>query len=280
MQTAFEIKPAHETILNSMSTYYYLTAKQVCRLHYSPGSFTRVEKLLKELRDNGFLQWDFLPIKRRFGSSPAYYMIAKRGVSYLRRLGCDVSLLPYPSEKRQLKSLFIPHTLSVNDFLIAASLLPCVVPAISLHDMRHELLLKRTIKGPVIPDGWLDFRRDNEQTCFWLEVDRGTEDVKVFREKIHSLVKFSKTGYQEVFHTPSITIVFATTAGSVRLQNILTWTQQVLSEMQETHEGDLFRFAVIPEGELNPRWLFFEPLWTAPFSETPLSLLETHEETK
>lgn len=274
MQT-FEIKPAHETILDSLYNYYYLTAKQVCRLHYSPGSLTRVEKLLKELRDANFLQWDFLPVKRRFGSSPAYYMLAKRGISYLRRLGKDVSLLPYLSEKRQLKSLFIPHSIAVNDFLIAASLLPRVVSDICLHDIHHELLLKRTMKGTVIPDGWLDFRRGNEQNCFWLEMDRGTEDVRVFREKIRSLVKFSKTSYQEVFHTPSITIVFATTAGSARLKNILTWTQQTLSEMSEKHEADLFRFASIPEGELDPAWLFFEPLWIAPFRDTPLSLLET-----
>ena len=249
-------------------------AKQVCRLHYSPGSFTRVEKLLKELRDHEYLQWDFLPVKRRFGSSPAYYMLAKRGISYLRRMGCDVSLLPYPSEKKQLKSLFIPHTMTVNDFLIAASLLPRVAPDICLCEMRHELLLKRTMKGSVIPDGWLDFRRGNEQMCFLLEVDRGTEDVKVFREKIRSLVRFAKTGYQEVFHTPSITIVFATTAGSVRYNNMLTWTQQTLFDMHELQEADLFRFAVIPEGDLDPAWLFFEPMWSVPGGVSPLPLLE------
>src|SRR5947209_7228963 len=165
--------PSHETILKSVYTYYYLTAKQVGRLHYSPGSFTRVEKLLKELRDHEYVQWDFLPVKRRFGSSPAYYMLAKRGISYLRRLGSDVSILPYPSEKKELKSMFIPHTMSVNEILIAANLLPRVAPAYSLFAMRHELLLKRTMKSSVIPDGWLDFRRGNEQICFWLEVDRG-----------------------------------------------------------------------------------------------------------
>lgn len=275
MQNEFELKPPHECILKSLLTYYYLTAKQVCRLHYSPGSFTRVEKLLKELRDNGYLQWDFLPVKRRFGSSPAYYMLAKRGISYLRRLGYDVSHLPYPSEKKELKSLFLPHTMTVNDFLIAASLLSRVAPDICLCEMRHELLLKRTMKGSVIPDGWLDFRRGNEQMCFWLEVDRGTEDVKVFREKIRSLVRFAKIQYQEVFHTPSITIVFATTAGNVRCNNMLTWTKQTLTDMHEPQEADLFRFGVIPEGDLDPAWLFFEPFWTTPGGVSPLPLLET-----
>ena len=274
MQTTFEIKPAHETILKSLYTYYYLTAKQVCRLHYSPGSFTRVERLLKELRDNNYLQWGVLPTKRRFGSSPAYYMLAKRGVSYLRRLGKDVSLLPYPSEKKELKSLFVPHTMAVNDFLIAASLLSRVAPDMSLVEMRHELYLKGTMKGSVIPDGWLDFHRNNEQMCFLLEVDRGTEDIRIFKEKIRSLVTFAKTGYQEVFHTPSITIIFATTAGSSRCNSMLTWTQQTLSEMNELQEADLFRFGTIPEGELDPTWLFFEVFWTMPGSESPLPLME------
>ena len=274
MPHLFEVKPSHDTILKSLYTYYYLTAKQVCRLHYSPGSFTHVEKLLKELRDTEYVQWDFLPVKRRFGSSPAYYMLAKSGISYLRKFGCDVSILPYPSEKRQLKSLFIPHTMSVNDVLIAATLLPRVAPAYSLSAMRHELFLKRTMKSFVIPDGWLDFRRGNEQTCFWLEVDRGTEDIKIFRQKIKALLTFAKTQYQEVFHTPSITIVVATTSGEPRYKQILSWTEQTLTEMQQTHEADLFRFASIPEGEIDPLWLFFEPLWTPPFADTPLPLLE------
>src|SRR5262249_31095417 len=103
VQKQFTLTPAHETILKSVYTYYYLTARQVQRLHYSPGSFTRVEKLLKELRDNHYLQWDFLPVKRRFGSSPAYYMLSRRGISYLRTIGCDVSLLPYPSSLKAQK---------------------------------------------------------------------------------------------------------------------------------------------------------------------------------
>jgi len=272
LQKPFVVKPAHETILKSVYTYSYLTAKQVCRLHYSPGSFTRVEQLLKELKDNTYLHWDFLPVKRRFGSSPAYYRLAKRGVSYLRMLGFDTSILPYPSEKKEVKTIFLPHTMAVNDVLIASSLLPRFAPDITLVEMRHELLLKRTMKSPVIPDGWLDFRRDNEQTCFWLEVDRGTEDVKVFRQKIRALVTFAQTSYQAVFGTSSITILVATTAGTVRLNTIRKWIEQELTEMQQTREADLFRIAAIPEGELDPMRLFFDSCWACPFGTTTLPL--------
>ena len=273
MQNTLAITPAHETILKSVYTYYYLTAKQVCRLHYSPGSFTRAERLLKELRDNEYLQWDFLPVKRRVGSSPAYYMLAKRGVAYLRSLGFDVSILPYPSEKKELKSLFLPHTMAVNDFLIASTLVAQVIPHIRLFQMKHELLLKRTMKGRVIPDGWLDFRiNENEQVCFWLEMDRATQDGKIIKQKIQAMVLFAKDTYQQVFHTPSLTIVFATIGETGRLHNLIKWTEQVLADLHETQEADLFRFAAIPEGELDPAWLFFTPIWSRPFDTTPLPL--------
>jgi len=273
LQKPFTLTPAHETILKSVYTYYYLTAKQACRLHYSPGSFTRVEKLLKELRDNEYLQWDFLPVKRRFGSSPAYYMLARRGVGFLRKLGCDVSMLPYPFEKRQQKSLFIPHTLSVNDFLIAGSLLSQVAQHIRLFQIKHELLLKRTMKGKVIPDAWLDFRiYDKEQVCLWLEIDRDTEEMKIIKQKIHGMVLFAKDAYQQVFHTPSLTIVFATTGKTERLSSLITWTEQVLVDLRETQEADLFRFASVPQGELNPQEVFFAPLWRRPFDTTLLPL--------
>ncbi len=276
MQKAFVLTPAHETILKSVYAYYYLTAKQVCRLHYSPGSFTRVERLLKELRDNGYLQWEFLPVKRRFGSSPAYYMLARRGVAYLRKLGCDVSILPYPSEMKEQKSLFVPHTLSVNDFLIAARLLSRVRPDIYLFETKHELFLKRTMKGAAIPDAWLDFRvNEKEQVCFWLEIDRDTEEVKAISQKIHAMVRFAKNSYQQVFRTPSLTIVFATTGTTGRAKSLIKWTEQVLTDMNETREADLFRFGLIPQGELDPAWLFFEPMWKRPFDTTLQPLFTT-----
>lgn len=201
-------------------------------------------------------------------------MLARRGVAFLRKLGFDVSILPYPSEKKEQKSLFIPHSLTVNHVLIAARLLEKTVPDIRLASMKHELFLKRTMKG-VVPDGWLDFRlHEKEQVCFSLEVDRGTEDQKPFRQKIRELVRFAKGSYTKVFETPSITIVFATPAGTHRLNTIRAWIEKELTEMHETSEADLFRLGEIPDTELDPRWLFLEPHWYRPFDTTPLPLFE------
>jgi Replication-relaxation len=109
--------------------------------------------------------------------------------------------------------LFLRHTLAVNDFLIAVATLSAITPDISVHDIKHDLTLKRT-RATVIPDSWIDFRLNQKtQLCIWLEMDMGTMDQKPFRKKISELIDFSRQSYEQVFGTPSLTIVFATTAG-------------------------------------------------------------------
>jgi hypothetical protein len=83
---------------------------------------------------------------------------------YLQALGYDIPSF-HPSEHTHHKPQFLNHTLAVNDFLIAASLLPSSAPDIAVVDIRHDLTLKRTSQ-PVIPDGWIDFRI-NQHTQVW-----------------------------------------------------------------------------------------------------------------
>src|SRR5205823_12910712 len=121
------------------------------------------------------------------------------------------------------------HTLAVNDFLIAASLLPRFSSDITVREIRHDLTLKRTSQ-PVIPDGWIDFRiRDHTQICIWLELDMGTMDQKPFRKKVAALIEYAKNGYTQAFGTPSLTIAFATPKRNHRTQIIHSWIQQELT---------------------------------------------------
>src|SRR5205807_2314431 len=116
----------------------------------------------------------------------------------------------------------LQHVLELNDFLIAASLLPRVVPSISLVEMRHDLDLKKTPvkvtverrmpygdrideKVTVIPDGWLDFRmvvpdrRKPRRRCIVVELDRGTSSVAPFKSKLRALYAYAiSEDYQEL----------------------------------------------------------------------------------
>jgi hypothetical protein len=266
MPNTYSLNQADENILHSFILYPYLTIDQITRLHYKKGSATYVSTKLKTLAYQKYL---FRP-HRLSATIPYVYCLGIRGVRFLRTQGVDVAF--HPSEHESLSYPFLQHTLAVNEFLLAASQLPRFNPSLTLFEMKHDATLKRMLKG-VIPDGWMDFRIGRTQQCIWLELDRGTMEQKRFRRKIANLLAFAMHGYEEVFGTPSLTIAFATTAGEHRLKNIIKWTQQELTARKKTEEADLFRFTTVPTHELDPTWLFCQPIWYCPFATDTVSLL-------
>jgi hypothetical protein len=55
-----------------------LTAAQLTRLHYSPGSYKTVRQRLRVLADNGYVVIDAIPGK--FTRGPNYYTLGVRGI--------------------------------------------------------------------------------------------------------------------------------------------------------------------------------------------------------
>src|SRR5579863_7790094 len=64
------------------------SAEQLCRLHYSPGSFKAVREKLRILCEHKYVQFDAIPTK--FTRSPYYYTLDKLGFEYLEAAGLDV----------------------------------------------------------------------------------------------------------------------------------------------------------------------------------------------
>ena len=233
------VKTADEKILRAFTTYPYLTSEQLTRLLYRKGSAHYVSAKLKSLTKQKLLH----RLERETINFPYVYCLGIRGIRYRQALGCDIALF-HPSEHTTHKPLFVHHTLAVNDFLIAAATLPTIAPAISVHDIKHDLTLKHT-RTPVIPDGWIDFRlNEKTQLCIWLEMDMGTMDQKPIRKKISSLIDFSRQSYEQVFGTPSLTIVFATTAGQGQVR--ATWQSVSTSQMAESPCRDVTPGVYLP----------------------------------
>jgi hypothetical protein len=254
------LSTADEKILRLFTTYPYLIVEQATRLLYSRGSIRYVSAKLKHLTEQKYLH----RLERETINFPYVYCLGNRGINYLQSLGCDIPVF-HPSEHTTHKPMFLRHTLFVNDFLIAATTLPSIAPDISIHEIKHDLTLKRT-QTTVIPDGWIDFRLgEKTQLCIWLEMDMGTMDQKPFRKKISSLIDFSRQSYEHIFGTPSLTIVFATPAGERRLNNIFDWTQKELTDRHSEKDADLFRFLCIPEQDMCPEQVFLTPDCIRPF---------------
>jgi hypothetical protein len=281
-RSPYVLTPTDEAILRLLQAYHYLTAEQITRLRYSRGSLTYVRDRLKTLTDTGYLQRTYLPRMGRGGDTPAIYRLARRGITFLRDAGADLSIRFRPSEG-QHSYLFLAHTLAVNDVLIAADLLTRTREDVALASVLHERDLKRqpvkvtTAKDEqlsVIPDAWLDFRllAAQKRMCIVLELDRGTVEEGQFRRKIRGLLAYSNGPYQEVTGAKSLTIAFPTTAGDRRETEMRHWTEKELTDLNRDRDRDLFRFRAIALPP-DPVDLYLGNSWRRPFDRDRSPLL-------
>lgn len=274
-----------EEVLRHLHRYHYLLSRQVCRLLYSSGSLTYVQGKLKRLTDGGYCQRIWLPKRGQYGSAPAVYTLARRGINHLRAAGFEVNRRYHPSEQEARSYLFLTHTLELNDFLISAELLGRWSPEFHLAAVLHERELRRHPvyvkddqgrKSAVIPDAWLDLRiQGSFQVCLAVELDRGTEEQRRWRQKVANLLAYANGPYQETFETRSLTIAVLTTAGDRRLLELLRWTKAELEARKEETRGDLFLFASIPAAAMDAERVFLTSCWYQAFKHDPVALLET-----
>jgi len=109
---ARDLRPREQPILQALHRYYCLTSRQICRLLYSRGSLTYIQATLKALVDQRYVQRIWIPKRGPFGSSPAVYMLARRGLNHLRNLGMTLERRHHPAEQDCLSYLFLSHTMS------------------------------------------------------------------------------------------------------------------------------------------------------------------------
>jgi hypothetical protein len=272
----------------SFYLYYYATARQICRLHYSAGSLTFVQTILKRLADAGYLRRLFLPRPARGGSAPSIYTLDRRGLNYLASVGYDVSRRYRPSDEHAHSYLFLSHSLAVTDVLISAALLSSDAPQITIATMLHERDLKRRpIRArdrdgkeiAVIPDGFLKFTVSGpagEPLGFAaaLEIDMGTTEQAAYRRKVRGLVRANQGAFQKAFAVPMVTVAVLAIPGEARRTQLVRWTQAELQALGQRAEADLFRFTSMDPASAEPKAMFLGPGWYKPFDEQAVPLIQ------
>jgi hypothetical protein len=291
MQTTQEKQTPRDKLRFALGEYEFLTARQLTDLLYKKGSLTYVRDNLKALRDTG----DVLSFGGRGTNLPVIYTLSGNGRRYVARHG-KPGAGRYRLAETQAKThngYFLRHTLAVNDVLIAARLLSQTVPAIILNRVYHERELRRKIAVAIPagrktrqiflePDAGLDVRirsaRDETvwRDFFFVEVYRHHPMEHRFKQKVQGYVGYAAAGQQEtLFHTAALTItLFCDTAAvKTRLQG---WTEQVLAQCGQEHEGERFFFSDIAVSDESPTDVFLSPVWEQAFrtTKTPLLVLE------
>jgi hypothetical protein len=283
-------------ILIALNRLNYLTAAQASRLLYPNLNDNNrySSRRLKRLVDAGYvLRLGNLPTPR-FGSAPHVFAVARRGRQYLHSIGIETPTYFRPSEEgdKAFNRMYMQHTLSAIDVLIAADLLS-KTEGVSCPQLRCERELKRAPlrvdvpPGPgargegarsvaVIPDGWFQLELEGETRSIALELDRGTEEQKYWRRKVAALVTWAVGPYQEAFETDNITIAVVS-PNPVRRDKLREWTARELANRGWNDVEDIFLFTSDDPVKTGASPFFFDPLWYLPRDELALALLDRPE---
>jgi hypothetical protein len=185
-------------VLRLLYEYRILSQRQFERLlGRSRGT---VQQKLIRLYHHRFVERIFPPIKRGMGRSPTLYVLDKQGYDALREEGIeDFSGFP----KRDLSSLFLEHTLAINEVRIAINL-ACQRLGWGVLEWQGENEIKREYEHviarergrkqrsiPILPDSYFVIEIPGRgKSHFFLEVDRGTMPQERYKQKIVGYVAY------------------------------------------------------------------------------------------
>ena len=286
--TILTIRRADHDVMTAILRYQCLTALQVTKLLFSVGSLTWVQTKLKRLTEAGYLVRSAIPVKLVEGRSPLYYGLGERGLGHLASYGVDVPERARPYRVRHYSDPFIAHLLAVNELLIAGQRLCQQHATVKIGRVLHQQDFERqpvlvgagSTQVKVKLDGFLDFEVHTAtpyRAPLCLEVDRGTERRRKWRDKVRGLVHFLRGPYQETFGRKAVTIGVVATPGRERLMSLIGWTREELTELKATPEEiAAFRFATFPLDWRTPETqrpapadIFLAPRWYPAFESKP-----------
>jgi hypothetical protein len=263
-------------IIEAVHQYRILRQDQIQMLFF--GTKNAAQRALARLYDHAYLERKFLPVL--YGRGPTLYVLDKRGADLLRSERGYEDLVWYASNK-DLKTDFIEHTTALNDFRLSI-----VVSArrggLELLTWASETQLKAdydrvrisTTRRPVsvIPDGYFVLATPRGKAHFFVELDRGTETLQRFKQKIRAYFAYHESGgYAQRYGTQSLRILTVAT-GAGRLANLRMAAQQVT---EETSGRRRFWFALA--SDLTPETVLTQPVWYIAGEETPRVLIALAE---
>ena len=295
MQPAYFITEADEAILRALARFHYLTAAQVSRLLYPNllDDNRYMQRRLKRLVDTDYvLRLRALPMPQ-YGRAPHVFTLARRGRQYMQELGEGIPTYFRPSEEKRTTQNhpFMRHRLAAIDVMIAAARLcrddGVVCPQmLSERELKHEALqvdvppgphslIPETRKVTVIPDAWFQLSvGSTEPVSIAVELDRSTEDQKVWRQKVAAYAYWAEGPYREAFETDNLTI--ATVCPSdIRVRVLADWTMRELTSRNLRELAELFLFTAASPVTSTPTEFFFGSVWRSASQEIPAPLLVT-----
>ena len=218
-------------------------------------SQTRANVRLLKLTANGFLRRYFLGTFK--GGSKALYTLSPKGA-----LAAEVQNRPVirPKETLLVGDPFINHQLAINDVHIAARFATFEgCKAVQFRSFPEPL----TKSIPLIPDGYFEFETPFGVRAAFLEVDCGTETLKVWAKKTNLYLQLAISGtFKKLFQQEQFRVLVVVSSER-RLQSI---RKTIANQTQK-----IFWLSTLEQIKCEGFW---SQVWLRPTGDLKLSLLE------
>jgi len=248
-------------IIEAVYQLRFLTRDQIKKLEFEEGSMTACQRRLSLLFHNDYLSAVHKPMQTGYGSSKRVYCLSKRGASLISHLygEKEAGLAKWSSKKNRVEHFFIEHTLAINDVRIA------FLKSLKDYELfwfneKEVKAWKEKIDDPedpgksiaITPDAFFYLLGKEKKAYYFLEVDRGTESNRRWKNKIRGYVEYVNSGkYQKRFQTSALRVLTVTT-GKDRMANLIKTTKSVDNVY-------FFLFSTL-EG-IEGKNIIFDPIW-------------------
>lgn len=246
------------------------------------GCLTSCQRRLQLLYHHQFLDRLALPVVLGEGRAPYVYALDERGADVVASvLGFDRADVLWRPRHNQISHQFVNHTLAVNDFRVATTLLADAgnftmtqwigEAEFRLATMRQHVPFR--MRGAQIirnyPDGYftLSFPGKEREAHFFLETDQGTMSNAKWQDKVQAYREFRLRGLSETYFRTRNFRVLAPTTSERRMQNLKRTTERA--------GGDHFFWFTCQE--LVDIWQpsrILEPIWEVATRHEKHALLE------
>lgn len=275
-------------ILEALGHYRYLRTGQVSRLIF-PASKTvqSARRRLKYLYHAGYVGRIQPMTDNALGHAEMAYFLELSGADLL-----DDDALPKFSRKGMVKPLFLRHALDVSEFRLNLELAVHATPGIDLHRMVMDFELKSHTENAVgrrryrlfdevvdpigkrklvvHPDMLFVLKAETEQgrvfqRLFFVEIDRGTEGLRVIADKLTGYHLYKREGVFRKFGDFTDFRVLIQTNSEKRAMNI--------HELTGRFDGAVDAWAT-QDRLVTDESLLHDAIWSKPGDEAPATILK------
>jgi hypothetical protein len=217
-------------------------------------SITRVNTRLQKLAKAGLLRRFFFI--SALGGKKAIYSLSKKGADLI---GVTPNGINRPKDSFLIGDKFVAHQLAINQVYCAA----CFDAHIEDRTLQEWRTMSEPLSKniPLIPDAYFEIHiRDTVRPIF-LEVDQGTEALKVWNEKINCYLSLAASGeFERIFQRPRFAVLIVT-ASERRQESLRAYIRKVTSK--------LFYFSTLEKTSTPGFW---SEIWLRPEGEHIQSL--------